>query len=156
MRDAGFPQGAFSLAYAPAMEALIRIEAGQLDRAAAGRRRTRPPIGEQHGFDSWVMVGAAQHASVGALIALAADETPTIRRRWQPHIATTDGRSSRLGARSSVIALITFYDAILARLLTAAGRRTKRANVQPALRCGRRDRHALLRRRAAALARAHH
>ena len=64
-----FPQGAFSLAYVRQMEVLIRIEAGQLDRAAQAATALSA-LGEQHGFDSWAVAGAAQYATVAALIAL--------------------------------------------------------------------------------------
>ena len=64
-----FPQGAFSLAYVRQMEVLIRIEAGQLDLAAQAAAALSA-IGEQHGFDSWAVAGAAQYATVAALIAL--------------------------------------------------------------------------------------
>ncbi|MGE5697518.1 MAG: ATP-binding protein [Candidatus Sericytochromatia bacterium] len=112
-----FPQGAFSLAYTRQIEVMIRIEAGQLDRAddvATDLAR----LGEQHGFDSWALVGTAQHASVAAFAALS-DEADN-PRALRPHIATITAYVEAWRALG-VISLITFYDALLARLLTAAG-----------------------------------
>ena len=112
-----FPQGVFSFAYACQMEVLIRIEAGQLDRAmevatALGN------YGAQHGFDSWAMVGAAQQETVAALAAL--DGNPMDTVRLQTHIATLTSYLDMWRALA-VRSLITFYDAVLARLLSAAG-----------------------------------
>jgi class 3 adenylate cyclase len=112
-----FPKGAFSLAYARQIEVLIRVEAGDLQRASEvaielGR------LGEQHGFDSWELTGAAQYSTVGALITLAdnaADAAALV-----PHIATLTSFVDTWRA-VGVIALITFYDALLARLLIANG-----------------------------------
>jgi hypothetical protein len=112
-----FPKGAFSVAYARQIEVLIRIEADQLERAAeAAVELSR--LGEQHGFDSWALVGAAQYATVGALSALA--ENAGGGAALGSHIATLTAFVDTWRA-VGVIALITFYDAVLARLLTAAG-----------------------------------
>ncbi|CAN5783603.1 adenylate/guanylate cyclase domain-containing protein [soil metagenome] len=113
-----FPQGAFSLAYARQAEVLIRSEAGQLERAstvAAGLAE----LGEQHGFFSWSMVGAAQHATVTALVSLSEDAEDV---DLSTHIATLTAFIDAWRAYG-VISLITFYDAVLARLLLAAGAR---------------------------------
>jgi class 3 adenylate cyclase len=112
-----FPKGAFSLAYTRQIEVLIRIETGDLHRAAAVALDLAN-IGEAHGFDSWALVGSAQFATVGALSALATyDGDPAV---LAPHIETLT--SFVEGWRAvGVIALITFYDAILARVLIAAG-----------------------------------
>ena len=111
-----FPKGAFSLAYARQIEVLIRIEAGDLQRAVDAATELAN-IGERHGFDSWALVGSAQHATVDALIALAAN--PGDASALAPHIA---GLTSVVDAWRTVgvIALVTFYDAILARLLIGA------------------------------------
>jgi ATP/maltotriose-dependent transcriptional regulator MalT len=113
-----FPRGVFSFAYACQMEVLIRIEAGQLDRAmevatALGNN------GAQHGFDSWAMVGAAQQETVAALAAL--DRNPVDTVQLQRNIATLTSYVDMWRALA-VRSLITFYDAVLARLLIAAGR----------------------------------
>lgn len=112
-----FPQGTFSLAYARQIEVMIRIEAGQLDRAADVAIELAR-LGEQHGFDSWALVGTAQHASVAAFSALSGntDDPATL----QPHIATITAYVDAWRTLG-VISLITFYDALLARLLIAVG-----------------------------------
>ena len=112
-----FPKGAFSLAYTRQAEVLIRIEAGDLDRAAHAAVELGA-IGEQHGFDSWELAGAAQHATVNALIALS--DPSADAAALAPHIALLTGFVDTWRA-VGVIALITFYDALLARLLIAAG-----------------------------------
>jgi class 3 adenylate cyclase len=111
-----FPKGAFSLAYVRQMEVLIRMEAGQLQRAAEAAVELTT-LGEQHGFDSWALVGTAQHATVGALSALADNANPAV---LEPHIATLTAFVEAWRSLNA-ISLITFYDAILARLLIANG-----------------------------------
>lgn len=115
--EVDFPQGAFSLGYAKQMEFLIRLEAGQLDQAAAVAGELTA-LGAQHGFDSLTLVGAAQQATAAALVALADAAEPAA---LEHHIETLTGYLAmwrQLGA----VALITYYDAVLARLLLAAGR----------------------------------
>jgi class 3 adenylate cyclase len=112
-----FPKGAFSLAYARQIEVLIRIEAGQLERAAEVAVDLGK-LGEQHGFDSWALVGAAQHETVRGLSSLS--ENAGDGTALDVHIATITAFVEAFRAHG-VIALITFYDAVLARLLTAAG-----------------------------------
>lgn len=125
-----FPKGAFSLAYARQIEVLIRIEAGELERAADVAAKLGA-LGEQHGFDSWKLVGAAQHATVGALIALA--DNAGDAAALATHIATVTMFVDTWRA-VGVIALITFYDALLARLLIAAGQLEEaRARLQTGL-----------------------
>jgi tetratricopeptide (TPR) repeat protein len=131
-----FPKGAFSLAYARQMEVLIRMEAGQLQRAAEVAVELAT-LGEQHGFDSWALVGTAQHATVGALSALADNADPAV---LQPHIATLT-TFVEAWRSVNVISLITFYDAILARLLIANGELPKaRERLQIALELAERTR----------------
>ena len=112
-----FPKGAFSLGYARQIEVLIRADAGQFARAAEAALHLAT-LGEQHGFDSWALVGAGQHATVEALAAAESDADATV---LEPHIATLTMFVDTWRALG-VIALITFYDAALARLLIAAGR----------------------------------
>ena len=111
-----FPQGVFSWAYACQMEILINIEAGRLDRAMQ-IASALTNNGTQHGFDSWALTGAAQQSTVSALKALAEDTID--QTALQIHIATV---SSYIDAWRAfgVRSLITFYDAVLARLLVAA------------------------------------
>ena len=70
--EVGFPQGPFSLAYARLVEIWIRVDAGQLDRAAVrGRRPER--IGRTARLRH---TGDWRAAIIGALAALGADATP--------------------------------------------------------------------------------
>jgi class 3 adenylate cyclase/tetratricopeptide (TPR) repeat protein len=111
-----FPKGAFSLAYARQMEVMIRIETGQLQRAADVALELTT-LGEQHGFDFWALVGTAQQGTVAAVSALADNAD---RVMLQPHI---NGLTAFVDVSRAIhtISLITFYDAILARLLIASG-----------------------------------
>ena len=113
----GFPQGPYSLAYARFVESWLRIEAGQLDRAAV-LAADLSELAERHGFDHWRLAGATQQATVGALAALGADDLdPTA---LAAHIATITTLLDTLRTLELNIYL-TFYDAVLGRLLIAAG-----------------------------------
>jgi hypothetical protein len=96
---------------------LIRIECGDLDRAAAVADSLTSDA-RKHGLDSWVMLGSAQQAFVEALRTMT--RSPDDREALRGHIATLtrilDGWRA-VGARS----MITFYDGALARLLLAVG-----------------------------------
>ena len=112
-----FPQDAFSQAYGRQMEVLIRIEAGQLERA----KEVAIALGaeaERYGLNSWTMIAAAQQATVDAMSSLAngAVDPTTV----QSHIATMTMFVDAWRALE-VKSLITFYDAVVARLLIAAG-----------------------------------
>lgn len=125
-----FPQGVFSWAYGCQMEVLINIEAGRLSRAME-IATALTDSGTEHGFDSWALTGSAQQSTVSALMALAEDTVD--QAALQIHIATV--RSYIEAWRAfGVRALITFYDAVLARLLIAAGDfEAARAQIETAL-----------------------
>ncbi|CAN5456922.1 adenylate/guanylate cyclase domain-containing protein [soil metagenome] len=112
-----FPQGAFSQAYACQMEFVMRAEAGQLAQAGAAAAELAR-LGEQHGFDSWALAGAAQLATANALTALESGQTD--RATLQAHVATLNAFVLAWKA-FGVISLLTFYEAVIARLLVAAG-----------------------------------
>lgn len=116
--DLGFPQGPFSNAYRRCYEIWMRIEAGQLDRAADLVDELSAEA-QRHGFDFWILIAAAQRATINALLALSADDID--QDQLQVHIAvmTTVVQSWR-DAESKLF--VTFYDGVLARLLTAAGK----------------------------------
>lgn len=114
-----FPHGMFSLAYAKSLEAWIRIEAGQLDRAA-DLVAELADLGKQHGFDEWVMVAATQDATVRSVAALAGDKPDPVT--LQAHIETMTAVVQTWRAYELKVFLMC-YDAVLARLLTAAGQR---------------------------------
>jgi class 3 adenylate cyclase/predicted ATPase len=107
-----FPQGPFSLAYAHQIEVLIRIEAGELG-CAADLASDLGRLGAQHGFDSWALVGVAQQETVKALSALT--ENPGDMAALRAHIVSITGFVDMWRALG-MISLITFYDAVLARL----------------------------------------
>ena len=113
----GFPQGPFSLAYARAVEVWLRIEAAQLDRAAV-LAADLTELAERHGFDAFLLWGAALQATVSALATLGAeDRNPTA---LSTHIATITTFVDTMRTVGMNLYL-TFYDAVLGRLLTAAG-----------------------------------
>jgi class 3 adenylate cyclase/tetratricopeptide (TPR) repeat protein len=113
----GFPRGAFSLCYGRSIEALIRIEAGEPARGAeiAAELTT---LAKQYDFDEWLMVGWSQESAGRAMVVLATGETDPAT--LAPHIETmtTVVRSWRA---FDVKTFLAVYDAVLARLLTAAG-----------------------------------
>jgi class 3 adenylate cyclase/tetratricopeptide (TPR) repeat protein len=113
----GFPQGPFSHAYERCYEIWMRIEAGQLDRAAeiVGELNVQAA---RHGFDFWVLIGATQQAAISALQALAASEHDPDTLR--PHIKMMTMFVQSWRAAEAKL-FVTFYDGVLARLLTAAG-----------------------------------
>ncbi|MFZ0907650.1 MAG: adenylate/guanylate cyclase domain-containing protein [Mycobacterium sp.] len=112
-----FPHGMFSLAYGKSLETWIRIEAGQLDRAAELVEELAD-LGKQYGFDEWVMVAATQGATVRSMAALANDNPDPAT--LQAHIDAMTAVVQTWRAYDLKVFLMC-YDAVLARLLTAAG-----------------------------------
>jgi class 3 adenylate cyclase/tetratricopeptide (TPR) repeat protein len=112
-----FPHGMFSLAYGKSLETWIRIEAGQLDRAAKLVEELAD-LGKQYGFDEWVMVAATQGATVRSMGALANDNPDPAT--LQAHIDAMTVVVQTWRAYDLKVFLMC-YDAVLARLLTAAG-----------------------------------
>jgi class 3 adenylate cyclase/tetratricopeptide (TPR) repeat protein len=128
----GFPQGPFSHAYLRCYEIWMRIEAGQLDLAADLVEQLNAKA-KKHGFDFWVLVGTTQRAAISALSALSAGDV----ERLGAHIQTmTMFVQSWRQAEAKLF--VTFYDGVLARLLTAAGRTDEaRERLDTALQLGR-------------------
>jgi class 3 adenylate cyclase/tetratricopeptide (TPR) repeat protein len=112
-----FPHGMFSLAYGKSLETWIRIEAGQLDQAAELVEELAD-VGKQYGFDEWVMVAGTQGATVRSLAALADDKPDPATLR--AHIDAMTAVVQTWRAYELKVFLMC-YDAVLARLLTAAG-----------------------------------
>jgi tetratricopeptide (TPR) repeat protein len=118
-RQLTFPGNEVSRCYARAREATVRIEAGQLDQAAAifddvARRA------EQYGLNEWTMVAASFRASMAARMALAGGASGPAM--LQPHIdnmtAVVEGwRAAELKS------YLATYESVLIRLHTAAGDR---------------------------------
>jgi class 3 adenylate cyclase/tetratricopeptide (TPR) repeat protein len=113
----GFPEGPYLHAYTRSMDAWLRVEAGQLDRAAVVAADMINEA-ERHGFDVWRAAGATWQAAVGGLAALAADDPdPT---DLGAHIATITACLD--GLRTiGVNIYTTLFDGVLGRLLIAAG-----------------------------------
>jgi class 3 adenylate cyclase/tetratricopeptide (TPR) repeat protein len=114
----GFPQGPFSHAYERSFEIWMRIESGQLDRAADIVAELNA-LAERHGFDFWSLIGATQQATISALSALAAGDIDADELQVHIEILTMFVESWR---EAEARLFVTFYDGVLARLLTAAGR----------------------------------
>jgi hypothetical protein len=112
------------------MEIWVRLESGQISEAAnlvADLRRQS----EQSGLDLWLWVGRTEHATVKALAALGAGaDAATLTARAENLARQVDG--SRLLHLNSYL---TFHDAIVGRLLIAAGQPEKaRERLEMALR----------------------
>ena len=114
----GFPQGPYSHAYERCYEIWMRIEAGQLERAAYIVQELDVEA-KRHGFDFWVLIAATQQATIAALSTLSASEIDL--DQLQPHIAAMTITVESWRAAEAKL-FVTFYDGVLARLLTAAGR----------------------------------
>jgi class 3 adenylate cyclase len=113
----GFPEGPYLRAYTRSMETWLRVEAGQLARAALVAAEMSNEA-ERHGFDMWRLVGAHWQAVVGALAALdAGDLEPT---DLEVQIATITTFLDTLRT-IEVNIYTTIHDGILGRLLIAAG-----------------------------------
>jgi hypothetical protein len=95
----------------------MRIEADQIDRAAV-LAADLSELGERHGFDVWRLAGAGFEASVAGLTAIAADNVD--RRALEGHIATLTKLLDSYRMFEANL-FTTAYDAVLGRLLIAAG-----------------------------------
>lgn len=114
-----FPHGPFTLCYGRTIEALVRTEAGQHDRAIelveeVARR------GQQYGFDEWVMIAASAEANTRARAALAAGETDSAVLEAHMQILTAVVEAWRAAEMKSFLG---WYDAALTRVLTAGGKK---------------------------------
>jgi class 3 adenylate cyclase/tetratricopeptide (TPR) repeat protein len=116
----GYPQNAYNRAFTFFTEIWVCVEAGQLAEAAtliAGLRE----LSEQSGLDLWRLVGATEHATVKALAALGAGaDAATLMAGAEKIALRVDG--SRLLHLNNYL---TFKDAIIGRLLIAAGQPDK-------------------------------
>ena len=112
-----FPHGAFTLCYGRDIEALVRTEAGQHDRAMELLVEVADR-GQRYGFDEWVMVAASGEAAARAVASVAAGETDSAA--LQPHIQTMTAVVEAWRA-AGIKAFLGWYDGALVRVLTAAG-----------------------------------
>ena len=126
----GFPQNAHNRAHTYFMEIWVCLEAGQIEEASTLVARLRQ-LSEQSGLDLWQWVGRTEHATVKALAALAAGvDGATLTARAENLAQRVDG--SRFIHLNSYL---TFHDAIIGRLLIAAGQSEKaRERLELALR----------------------
>jgi hypothetical protein len=115
--DLGFPQSAQNRAHTYFIEVWVRLEFGQLAEAGdvVGELRRQS---KRAGLDFWRFVGATERATVEALGALAAEaDAATLVARAERVAQLVDG-SRQLHLKS----YLTFHDAVVGRLLIAAGR----------------------------------
>jgi class 3 adenylate cyclase/tetratricopeptide (TPR) repeat protein len=115
----GFPHGVFTWCYGQTFEALVRAEAGQYDRALALADEVAAR-GKQNGFDEWVMISASERAVATAMASQASGVTDcaTLEAHVQILTAVVNGWRA-----AELIAFLGWYDAALARVLIAAGKK---------------------------------
>ncbi len=131
--ELSYPQGPFSLAFARFFEIWIRIEADELDRAAA-LAADLIDHGHRHGFEVWALWGAAQRAIVDAMGSISADDAEDLLSVRLGHATELVNTVRAAG----LTVFITLFDGALAKLLTAAGRREEaHAQLDTALTLGR-------------------
>jgi class 3 adenylate cyclase/tetratricopeptide (TPR) repeat protein len=116
----GYPQNAYNRAFTYFIEIWICLEASQLSEAAAFVAGLRQ-LSEQSGLDLWQLVGVTEHSTVKALAALAAgaDEATLIAQAEKIALRVDGSRLLHLNN------YLTFKDAIIGRLLIAAGQAVK-------------------------------
>jgi class 3 adenylate cyclase/tetratricopeptide (TPR) repeat protein len=116
----GFPQNAYNRANTYFMEIWVRLESGQIAEAAALVAGLRQ-LSEQSGFDVWQWVGRTQHATVKALAALGAGADPATLTTLAENLARRVDASRLIHLNM----FLTFHDAVIGRLLIAAGQPEK-------------------------------
>jgi class 3 adenylate cyclase len=112
-----FPHGAFTLCYGRDIDALVRTEAGQHDRAIELLVEVADR-GHRYGFDEWVMVAASGEAAARAVGSVAAGESDSAT--LQTHIQTMTAVVEAWRA-AGIKAFLGWYEGALVRVLTAAG-----------------------------------
>jgi class 3 adenylate cyclase/tetratricopeptide (TPR) repeat protein len=116
--DLSFPQGPFSHAHERCYEIWVRIESGQLDKAAEIVAQLKADA-KRHGFDFWVLMAGAQEIAVNGLAAISSGEPDPAQ--LQTYIAMMMITVQSWRAAEATL-FVSFYDAVLARLLAAAGK----------------------------------
>jgi class 3 adenylate cyclase len=112
-----FPHGAFTLCYGRDIDALVRTEAGQHDRAIELLVEVADR-GHRYGFNEWVMVAASGEAAARAIASVAAGESDAAT--LQTHIQTMTAVVEAWRA-AGIKAFLGWYEGALVRVLTAAG-----------------------------------
>jgi tetratricopeptide (TPR) repeat protein len=116
----GFPRNAYNKANTYFMEIWVRLESGEISEAATLVAELRR-LSEQSGLDVWQWVGRTEHATVKALAALGAGaDAATLTALAENLTRRVDG--SRL---MHLNMFLTFHDAVIGRLLIAAGQPDK-------------------------------
>lgn len=112
-----FPYGPYSLGYARFINAWIRIEAGELERAAA-LTDDLTALAERHGFDQWTLVAAVQQSTINARNLLTASDVDA-----QAAKSALAGFTDLIGELLTLELAIygTSFAAHLAQLLITAG-----------------------------------
>ncbi|AKS31386.1 ATP-binding protein [Mycolicibacterium goodii] len=111
-----YPQNAYNRQHTYFKEIWVCIECGRLDEAAAAAAEMRRSA-EQTGLDLWRMVSSTEYATVKALMALRdGADADALQVHADRLIRRVDG--SRM---MSLNVYLTFHDAVIGRLLTAAG-----------------------------------
>ena len=113
----GFPEGQFSLAFVRFVEIWLRLETGEVERAAAAAVDVTE-IGERHGLKIIRLFGLTWQACVDALGALRNENTDS--SRLAAHIAKMTDRVNTLRS-VEVNEFVTFFDSVIGRLLVADG-----------------------------------
>jgi len=114
----GFPQRQFTTGHALFVEAWIRTEAGQLERAAELVDEI-VDLSERHGLDTSRLNGMTQQSTLRALTTLYANDID--RTALTAQIDALAGHLDNWRTRG-VNLYRTYFDGVLGRLLTAAGR----------------------------------
>jgi class 3 adenylate cyclase/tetratricopeptide (TPR) repeat protein len=116
--EVGLPQGPFSLAYARQLEVLMRIDSGELDRAAEVVEQLIADA-ERYDLEMWTTVGAAQKAVVRALQSIVTQPNDTAE--LGVHVATVTAIVDTWRTLE-IKSMVVSYDAVIARLLIAGDR----------------------------------
>ncbi|KAA0105154.1 adenylate/guanylate cyclase domain-containing protein [Mycolicibacterium sp. P1-5] len=119
-RELEFPYNAVTFNYCRARETMLRIEAGQLDRAHELMSEVSDRA-RDFGLTEWIMVAGFNHVSLAARSALAAPE-PSLAT-LQAHIAAMTRVVEALRS-AQLKAYLAAWESVLARLHIAAGNRT--------------------------------
>lgn len=115
--DLEYPQNAYNRQHTFFKEIWVCMECGRLDSAAALAADMRRSA-EQAGLDLWRMVSSTEYVTVKALMALHdGADADTLQVHADKIVRRVDG--SRM---ISLNVYLTFHDAVIGRLLTAAGR----------------------------------
>lgn len=113
-----FPQNAHNRAHTYFMEIWIRLESGEFAEAATLTAKLRR-LSEQSGLDLWRWVSVTQYLTVRAFAALGADADAATLTDWAEKVARHVDGSRQMHLNS----YLTFHDAVIGRLLIAAGER---------------------------------